>query len=138
MSVQMGDGRRFEDAVADGDKDEDGPKLQRKKIRTFSVSLGHIMKNGSTVRRKSSTQNRRLPVTATKIADRDAFQQSQQQSASTMDIPHGRNEMYKQSPPPFGRALLSHYALDPEHINLNNGGVLPTVHKRTRCSSLLT
>ena len=55
----------------------------------------------------------------------------------SMNIPHSRNELYKQSPPPFGHALPSYYALDPEHINLNNGGI-PTVHKRTRSSSLLT
>jgi hercynylcysteine S-oxide lyase len=40
---------------------------------------------------------------------------------------HGRNELYKQPPPPFGHALLKYYALDPEYINLNNGSVLPTV-----------
>jgi len=41
-----------------------------------------------------------------------------------MDTSHTRNELYKQPPPPFGHALLKHYALDPEHINFNNGDVL--------------
>ena len=53
-----------------------------------------------------------------------------------MNTPQSRYELYKQAPPPFGHALLKHYALDPEYINLNNGGV-PTVHKRTCCLSLI-
>ncbi|KAF8159185.1 pyridoxal phosphate-dependent transferase [Crassisporium funariophilum] len=32
-----------------------------------------------------------------------------------------RKDLYKQEPPPFGKALLKHYALDPEYLNLNNG-----------------
>ncbi|KAF8159186.1 lolT-1 [Crassisporium funariophilum] len=32
-----------------------------------------------------------------------------------------RNDLYQQEPPPFGKALLAHYALDSEYINLNNG-----------------
>ena len=38
-----------------------------------------------------------------------------------------RNELYKQPPPPFGHGLLKYYALDPEYINLNHGGVAHTV-----------
>ena len=45
------------------------------------------------------------------------------------DTRHSRNELYKQPPPPFGHALLKYYALDPKYINLNNGGVVPTVLK---------
>ena len=45
----------------------------------------------------------------------------------TMVTCHSRSELYEQPPPPFGHALLKFYALDPEYINLNNGGVAPTV-----------
>ena len=44
-----------------------------------------------------------------------------------MDTRRSRSELYKQPPPPFGHSLLKYYALDPEYINLNNGGVVPTV-----------
>ena len=52
------------------------------------------------------------------------------------DTPH-RNELYKQSPPPFGHALLKHYALDPGCINLNNGGVAPSIHSRKQLIFLM-
>ncbi|KAF8815672.1 PLP-dependent transferase [Phlegmacium glaucopus] len=46
-----------------------------------------------------------------------------------MDTPYTKEDLYKQAPPPFGHALLKHFALDPEYINLNNGGSYGTTPK---------
>ena len=44
--------------------------------------------------------------------------------------------LYSQPPPPFGKELLPHFALDPEYVNLNNGAyTLPPLHIPFRFSN---